>query len=95
MCQRSGCHSSSSWVQVVHVQGMAEGNHVHGCAGEVDPIKRTYLQLQKAFSVEGVTTPLGPNDIEASRTYPDYFYTPISKYMNNLIDLYRTQLAEE
>jgi hypothetical protein len=64
-------------------------------AAAEDPIKRTQLQLQKAFSVDGVTTPLGPADVEASRLYPAHFYMPISKYMNNMIDTYRAQLAEE
>ncbi len=64
-------------------------------AAEEDPIKRTLLQLQKAFSVEGVMTPLGPADVEASRLWPAHFYTPIAKYMNDLIDRYRSQLAEE
>ena len=65
------------------------------CAAAEDPIKKTLLQLQKTFTVDGVTTPLGPKDVEASRLYPDYFYTPIAKYMNNLIDTFRTQLAAE
>ena len=64
-------------------------------AAAQDPIKKTFLQLQKTFTVDGVTTPLGPQDVEASRLYPDYFYTPIAKYMNNLIDTFRTQLAAE
>ena len=65
------------------------------CAAAEDPVKRTLLQLQKAFSVDGVTTPLGAADVEASRLWPDHFYTPIAKYMNNLIDRYRAELAEE
>ncbi|CAL8470597.1 g10139 [Coccomyxa elongata] len=64
-------------------------------ASAQDPIKKTLLQLQKVFTVDGVTTPLGANDVEASRLYPDYFYTPIAKYMNNLIDTFRVQLAAE
>ncbi|KAK9904277.1 hypothetical protein WJX75_008264 [Coccomyxa subellipsoidea] len=64
-------------------------------ASAQDPIKKTFLQLQKTFTVDGVTTPMGPQDVEASRLYPDYFYTPIAKYMNNLIDTFRTQLAAE
>jgi hypothetical protein len=65
------------------------------CADAEDPIKKTFLQLQKAFCVDGVTTPLGPNDVEASRLYPEHHYTPIAKYLNNLIDTFRAQLSEE
>lgn len=64
-------------------------------AGAEDPIKKTFLQLQKAFTVDGVTTPLGPQDVEASALYPEHHYTPIAKYLNNLIYHFRTQLAEE
>ena len=60
-----------------------------------DPIKRTHLQLQKAFSIDGTTTPLGAGDCEASRLWPGHFYTPVSKYMNDMIDRFRGQLAEE
>ena len=40
-------------------------------------------------------TPLGAADVEASRLWPGHFYTPIAKYMNDLIDTYKSQLAEE
>ncbi len=45
--------------------------------------------------MDGVTTPLGPQDVEASHLYPDHHYTPVAKYLNGLIDQFRAQLAEE
>ena len=65
------------------------------CAGAPDDIKKTFLQLQKAFTISGTMTPLGAKDVEASYMYRDYHYMPIAKYVNDLITRYSAQLAEE
>ena len=68
---------------------------LYGCAGAPDDIKKTFLQLQKAFTISGTMTPLGTNDLEASALYRDYHYMPIAKYINDLITRFSAQLAEE
>ena len=77
-------------------------HHIHSlwqedlpCAGAPDDIKKTFLQLQKAFTISGTMTPLGANDVEASHIYRDYHYMPIAKYVNDLIGRFSAQLAEE
>ncbi|CAK0732050.1 hypothetical protein CVIRNUC_000078 [Coccomyxa viridis] len=64
--------------------------------GAADDIKRTQLQLQKSFIFMGTLTPLGIHDYEATALYPDdHHYTPIARYMNNLIYECKAHLAEE
>ncbi len=64
-------------------------------AGAPDDIKRTFLQLQKAFTISGTMTPLGPKDVEASALWRNHHYIPIAKYVNDLIPRFSAQLAEE
>ena len=66
------------------------------CADAKDDIKRTHLQLQKSFTISGTLTPMGIHDYEATTLYPeDHHYTPIAKYMNDLIHDFKSQLSEE
>ena len=66
------------------------------CADAKDDIKRTHLQLQKSFTISGTLTPMVIHDYESTKLYPeDHHYTPIAKYMNDLIHDFKAQLSEE